>query len=128
VHERPGVQSLFVVHSSSGERHAKPGSMPQEPAYTPAGRSDSPWQESERPVAGCDPEAYTSMMATGPVTQRSTPPQAGQAGLPQPDIVRADSNAPEQAISPEELAAAWDAWVKSGPQGPLDDDGDPAFP
>jgi hypothetical protein len=64
-------------------------------------------------------------MTTGPATQRSAPPQAG---LPQADIVRADADAPEQTISQEELAAAWDAWVKSGPQGPLDDDGDPAFP
>lgn len=25
-------------------------------------------------------------------------------------------------------AALWDAWVQRGPQGPIDDDGEPEFP
>jgi hypothetical protein len=35
---------------------------------------------------------------------------------------------PEPGMSPDESAQAWEAWVASGPQGPLDDDDGPAWP
>ena len=31
-------------------------------------------------------------------------------------------------LSPDEQARAWSAWLNSGPDGPLADDGDPEFP
>ena len=31
-------------------------------------------------------------------------------------------------LSPEEQRNAWDAWAAHGPQGPIEDDGEPAFP
>jgi hypothetical protein len=31
-------------------------------------------------------------------------------------------------LAPDEQARAWSAWLKSGPDGPIADDGDPEFP
>ncbi len=32
----------------------------------------------------------------------------------------------EEKLDPEQQAKLWDAWVAGGPQGPIDDDGEPA--
>jgi hypothetical protein len=34
----------------------------------------------------------------------------------------------EEKLDPEQQAKLWDAWVASGPQGPIEDDGEPEFP
>jgi hypothetical protein len=34
----------------------------------------------------------------------------------------------ESPADPNELRHAWDAWVAQGPQGPIDDDGEPELP
>ena len=31
-------------------------------------------------------------------------------------------------LTPEEQARAWSTWLRSGPDGPIPDDGDPEFP
>jgi len=31
-------------------------------------------------------------------------------------------------LTPDEQARAWSAWLTSGPDGPITDDGDPEFP
>jgi hypothetical protein len=36
--------------------------------------------------------------------------------------------AEEASLSPEAQRAAWDVWAGRGPQGPIEDDGEPAFP
>jgi hypothetical protein len=34
----------------------------------------------------------------------------------------------EQALTRAEQAEAWRAWIASGPQGPIEDEGEPEFP
>ena len=34
----------------------------------------------------------------------------------------------DRELSAEAHARAWDEWVQSGPQGPIEDDGEPEFP
>jgi hypothetical protein len=40
-------------------------------------------------------------------------------------IALADDDIP---LGPEQQAEAWLQWVTGGPQGPIDDDGEPEFP
>jgi hypothetical protein len=53
-------------------------------------------------------------------------PTAAQAN--QEPTVRGDQDDGEALLSPEQHAAWWEAWVRSGPQGPIADESDDDLP
>jgi hypothetical protein len=58
------------------------------------------------------------------VLDESVPPLEGKRVL----VVLEPAEEPEANVDPQQNREAWNAWAASGPQGPIEDDGEPTFP
>lgn len=71
------------------------------------------------------PDVLTGWVHGNTITlEAAVPPLEGKRVL-----VRIEpAEDPEAALTPDVQARLWQSWVERGPQGPIEDDGDPELP